>query len=374
MKKILIVIGRYVPGYKDGGPVRTVKNLVDALGKEYEFRILTLDRDRGDTEAYDSVKINEWNTVGNAQVYYAPRERFDAMLVKKLAEGMDIIYVCGCFDFYARIVLDLKHRKQIAAEVIIAAMGLFSPGAYRIKRWKKEAYIRMMGATGKFENITWSATSQDEVRDIKRIIEKNAICHIAQDLPRPVTMKNVEKVKEIGSLKIIFLSRISLKKNLLYAIDIIGQLAGTITFDIYGPIEDEDYWEQCTNKIKLLPENVVCSYRGMVDSEKVIDVFEEYHVFLFPTMGENFGHVIFEAMAGGCIPVISDQTPWLELDELGVGYVRSLSDKIQFRNVMQELTDLDVAQFRAKVCKAEQYANEISNGNHGKDGYRDMFG
>ena len=38
-KDILIIMGRYLPGYKDGGPVRSIKNLVDYLGDEYNFKI-----------------------------------------------------------------------------------------------------------------------------------------------------------------------------------------------------------------------------------------------------------------------------------------------------------------------------------------------
>lgn len=48
MKNILILMGRYLPGYKDGGPVRTIVNLVDILGNEYNFNIMTSDRDHGD--------------------------------------------------------------------------------------------------------------------------------------------------------------------------------------------------------------------------------------------------------------------------------------------------------------------------------------
>ena len=45
MRKILILMGRYLPGYKDGGPVRTIINVKDMLGYEYEFYISCLDRD-----------------------------------------------------------------------------------------------------------------------------------------------------------------------------------------------------------------------------------------------------------------------------------------------------------------------------------------
>ena len=39
-KDILIIMGRYLPGYKDGGPVRSIKNLTDFLGREYNFKFL----------------------------------------------------------------------------------------------------------------------------------------------------------------------------------------------------------------------------------------------------------------------------------------------------------------------------------------------
>jgi hypothetical protein len=44
----------------------------------------------------------------------------------------------------------------------------------------------------------------------------------------------------------------------------------------------------------------------------------EYDLFLFPTLGENYGHVISEALASGCPVVISDQTPWRNLEAEGI--------------------------------------------------------
>ena len=41
MKKILILAGHYLPGHKDGGPLRTLINITEALSDEYEFYIST---------------------------------------------------------------------------------------------------------------------------------------------------------------------------------------------------------------------------------------------------------------------------------------------------------------------------------------------
>ena len=39
MKKILVFIGGYLPGYKYGGALRSLVNLVNLLGDEFEFYI-----------------------------------------------------------------------------------------------------------------------------------------------------------------------------------------------------------------------------------------------------------------------------------------------------------------------------------------------
>lgn len=311
MHKILIIMGRYLPGYKDGGPVRSIKNLIDRLGNEYDFHILTADRDHGDTKPYQDIKVREWNQVGMAKVFYVEPGGFDNQTVMKCAEGMDMIYMCGCFNDYARTTLWLKKKGEIPCRVVIASMGLFSPGAFRIKYPKKKAYTLLLRWLGCFKNVEWSATDETEAEDIRRQIGKNAICHLAEDLPRKPEKVMHKTITDNGSLRIIFLSRISRKKNLLFAIKIVQEITeGNITFDIYGNKEDPDYWKECEQELKKLPDNIKWSYKGVADAEKVVDIFSEYDVFLFPTMAENYGHVIFEAMAGGCVPIISDKTPW----------------------------------------------------------------
>ncbi len=71
MINILTCVGSYLPGYKAGGPIRTIVNMVDSLADDHLFKIITFDRDLGDKESYSDVKINDWNEVGYALVYYS---------------------------------------------------------------------------------------------------------------------------------------------------------------------------------------------------------------------------------------------------------------------------------------------------------------
>ena len=90
-KDILIIMGRYLPGYKDGGPIRSIKNLTDYLGNEYNFKILTCDRDHGDEGPYPNIKVNGWNRVGNADIYYVPPKGFRQDLIVYLANYVDLV-------------------------------------------------------------------------------------------------------------------------------------------------------------------------------------------------------------------------------------------------------------------------------------------
>jgi len=375
VRKILIVMGRYLPGYKDGGPVRSIKNLVDRLGTEYEFHILTVDRDHGDTEPYPSIKYDTWNQVGNAKVWYVQPGGFTKEVVSKLAAEANLVYVCGCFNDYARTVMALKKRDIIKVPVVIAAMGLFSPGAFRIKYPKKKAYVSLLRMLGFFRNVEWSATSEEEARDIRRQVGADAVCYLAEDLPRKANYVQRDASSDAGQLRIVFLSRISRKKNLTYAAEILKKWGekhpdNSIVFDIYGNKEDPIYVKECENQLEVLPQNVKYKYCGLADAEEVIETFAKYDMFLFPTLGENYGHVIFEAMAGGCIPLISDQTPWTDEKLGGNGKVISNDcidnwvETIQ-SYVEMENTDLNDRALQC-ICFAEKYKAD-------EDSYRRIF-
>ena len=100
MKKILILAGRYLPGYKDGGPLRTFINLTETLGDEYEFYIGCLDRDHGDKVPYSNIKRDTWNQVGKAKVWYVAPGGFTNELILKLVMGKDRIYLSSFYGDY----------------------------------------------------------------------------------------------------------------------------------------------------------------------------------------------------------------------------------------------------------------------------------
>ncbi len=373
-RDILIIMGRYLPGYKDGGPVRSIKNLTDFLGKEYNFKILTCDRDHGDADAYPNIKVNGWNRVGNAEVYYVPPKGFSQKLIVQLAGHVDMIYVCGCFNDYAINTLIANCFGKIKVPVVVAAMGLFSPGALQIKSLKKNTFIKVFNTLGLFKNVYWSATSEMEVTDILNVIKTDRKrIFIAEDLPRAVREARIIKIKNPGELKVVFISRFSPQKNLLQAIKILQQVKCNVQFTLYGPDEDKDYWSKCQKELNKFSNNVSWAWKGNLESEKVVETLKDQDVFLFPTLGENFGHVIQEALSAGCPCIISDQTPWQDFESQGVGYVLSLKDNKPFVEAIERYAAMESKEFQKVSEKAHQYAVDVSNAKIKNTGYRKMF-
>lgn len=92
---LLCFISYYLPGYRSGGPVRSIANFVDNLGDEFDIRIVTRDRDALDTEPYPNVQIDAWNKVGKAQVFYASDKTVNLRDIAKLMRDTphDVLYL-----------------------------------------------------------------------------------------------------------------------------------------------------------------------------------------------------------------------------------------------------------------------------------------
>ncbi len=371
MKKILILTGRYLPGHKDGGPLRTIINVTDALDDEYDFYIACLDRDHGDTEAYPNILRNEWNLVGKAKVWYVAPGGFTTKLLIKLASQVDMVYCCSFYDDYGYKTLLLKKQRKISCPVVMASMGVFSKGALSHKALKKKVFINVFKILGLFKGITWSVTSELEAEDVKREIGKNIKYVIAEDLPR-TTIPGYQKRK--GNFSVAFLSRICPKKNLLAAVEILKSVKSDVQFYIYGPDQDKEYWEQCKKEMDNFPSNITWKYCGDVPSEEVQSKFAQHDVFLFPTMGENYGHVIFEALSVGCIPVISDQTPWVEVQQNHAGFIYSLDKLEDFANAIDKLAQMNLTDREKMALNGVGIAKHKVEKNRKETGYRKIFG
>ena len=365
-KKVLIIADYYVPSNKGGGPIQSIKNLVDNLSDKIDFYILTSDKDLGDEQPYYGVEIDKWVQVDNAKVFYTNTKKLTFRRLAEIINSVEYhaLYLNSFFSykFSIAIVILNKLKRLTAKPLILAPRGQFSQGALGLKSWKKKFFIRIAKALGFYNGIKWHATAGSEKQDIKKVWKKANI-EVASNLTANYKELQYDKntLKHRGELKIVFISRIHPKKNLKKAIELLQNLQGDIELDIYGPLEDKQYWLECQEVINSLPQTVKIIYKGLLNHNEIADIFKGYHIFLFPTLGENFGHVISEALIGGCPVIISDQTPWRGLDNLKVGWDIALSDDDRFIGALQYCIDLNKREYDLISKNAFEYGKDMSN-------------
>jgi glycosyltransferase involved in cell wall biosynthesis len=336
---VLVLVRYYLPGYKSGGPVRTIANLIDHLSDYIEFRIVTRDRDSLDEAPYPGIKVDAWNRVGKALVYYiSPAKQTIRGLLKLLKDTpYDVLYLNSYFDpiFTRRPLLARGLGLLPTKPLVIAPRGEFSAGAFAIRRWKKLPYKWFTSALRLYHGLIWQASSDQEAEDIRRVIGACAQnISVARNLPPLLTgedrWQNSGPVRDGGPLRVVFLSRITSKKNLDFALRILARVKAFVHFDIYGPIEDESYWRLCQDLMAELPRNVSVRYHGAVAHSAAPTVLLSYDLFFLPTRGENYGHVILESLLAGTPVLIANTTPWRNLEELGIGWDLALDDEQGF--------------------------------------------
>lgn len=342
-KKILIFIDWFLPGYKAGGPVRSMANMVEYLKDEYEFYIVTRNTDYTETTPYQGINPNVWTDFSeHVKVFYTTQEYQCLAAFKKIlqADAFDVVYINGIYSWKFSI-MPLIAVRRFTGPKIVASRGMLAQSAIDVKGAKKKLFLKLVKLLNLYKGVVFHVTNNKEKEDVIRVLGPDLKVQVADNLPQKQLPqeKNIAKVK--GELKLLSLARISPEKNTLFAIQQLvnlGQVQGEIVFDLYGQVYDTAYWEACRKVIKSLPENIKVSYKGLVAADRVGEMIQHYHALFLPSRGENFGHVILESLMSGRPVLISDQTPWRGLAKEQCGWDLAL-DSNQLAVISEMLED-----------------------------------
>lgn len=362
---VLAFVRHYLPGYKSGGPVRTIANMAATLGDEMDFRIVTSDRDATDTEPYPHLVGDVgWVDMGKAKVLYLSPSRKTLWNIGRIIRETphNTLYLNSFFDpdFTQKPLLARRLGLAPKTRCVIAPRGEFSPGALDLKAGKKRAFLLAAWGLGLYRGLDWQASSEHEEADIRRTLGVTAPnIRVAIDLPNMMTREPPPFVPRLQGepLRVVFLSRISPKKNLDFALEVLREVKVPVTFDIYGPIRDDAYWSRCKDRMSRLPSSVEAVYRGSVEHDEVAAVLSRHDLFFLPTLGENYGHVILESLAAGTPVLIGDTTPWRGLADAGVGWDLSLEGPQVFAGSIETMARLCPDEIVAMRSRALSFAD-----------------
>ena len=362
--KVLVLCDYYLPGFKSGGGMRTIVNMVTRLHQKYEFNIVTRDHDgKLDRTPYRGVKIDAWNDVGPARVHYLSSQKIRPGRILELFRSVkpDLVYTNSYFSTLA--VFGLLNRRMGRFDkvpFVVAPCGELASGALTVKPLKKRVYRRLAKVLRLYKAVVWKASSEIEQNEIRELEGGNVDVLVAPDLPPETIFEDYSEKskpeKSPGSVRLCFVGRFARNKNLKQLIPVLRDVEGTVDLDIIGPIEDQGYWEEFEAETSELPEAVTIRLVGSLPNEELPMKLAEYHFFVSMTLGENFGHSLLESLAAGTPIVISDRTPWRDLEEKGIGWDIPLEDPLGWKRAVQRCIDMDDAEFRRTSHASRQYA------------------
>lgn len=369
----IFVYDHFYPDFSAGGPITSLYNLSQLLKEHQHIRILTSAYEYQSGKEIGGVNKNCWTDWKGLSVWYAT----DRLSIKKAIDDLPDIqpvtfYLNGMFSV-SYFLYPLCLAKKRGFRVIISPRGMLQQGAMERGKLKKQIYILALKLSGLLSNVSWHATDKQEREDIGLRIGNKLNIKEIPNVPVVAHEIHCPLLKASGELRLVYFSLIAEKKNLGFVLELLeNPQLSTVQLDIYGPIKDQAYWELCLLKINALssPNRVI--YHGRLNPEKSISEITKSHVLILATHGENFGHVIVEMLSASRPVIISDKTPWIDLEKYGAGYSLPLKKEIWIKTLSEVLAWND-ADFSTACSSALQYYQSKFNFDELKMRYLELF-
>ncbi len=359
---VLALLGAYWPGHDSAGPNQSFSEMCQALGGEFRFRVIARDRPFGSGPSL--APDGRWIDREHVEVRYCRVSRLGAVgLARSLRETpYGVLLLNSLFDREFTIPALLLRRLGLVPQkpTLLSPRGELADGSLGLKSWRKRLYLALARRLGLLSDVWLHAASPGELEDIRRRFPWSRGVLLAPnvrelfDLPR----RDTAAANWGGITRLAFLGRITAVKNLDYALKVLGLVRTPVAYDIYGPMSDPGYWRECKDIIAGLPDNVAVTLKGEIPNRAVPETLARYDLLLLPTRGENFGHAILEALASGLPVLISDRTPWQDLEQREAGWSLPLAEPHRFAEVIDSISRMPTEQrqrlHRGARCAAEE--------------------
>lgn len=341
--------------------------MIESLGAQFQFFVITRDRDATDTRTYSGVVPHQWIEVGKARVFYCSTIGLSILRRVYSEVQPDVISLNSYQDKFTRLMVALRRLGALGATpMLIAPRGEFSPGAMEIKKGKKFLYRTAARILGLYDNVLWQASSPIEMDHLVKAAPASVhpdSVFLTSEINDGLESSAPRPAKLPGSVRLVYLSRISEKKNLHFVLELLKRVEGNITLDIYGPVAPQDaaYWEQCMTLMSHLPAGTSVQYLGPLDHADVPHVLRAYHFFILATRGENYCHAAVEAFVNGTPAILSNETPWVNLQNTLAGFDIPLANVREWITVLQRCVAMGNSAYIEYLSGARAYGRAFSN-------------
>ncbi|WPJ94987.1 glycosyltransferase [Coraliomargarita algicola] len=386
-----------MPGHLGGGPVRALVNLIDHLHTTHEFFIFTRNHDYLDHRDYSQIEPNVWQHQTRASVYYTKSQEASRSLLEQIkCVQPDWIYLNGALPPLTRMLLRLRQTDAEVRQVpiLLAPHGNLSGSTLAHHRLRKQVWLLFARWRKLYSEVIWHAASVRETEQIRMVFGQQAQIReipMAPSFAESEPLLAAAEVSPLGSksesssrastFRLVYFGRLSPEKNLPFAFQLLAKFARQhpqqqICYDLIGSGCDA-YLQELQKLATQLPTNVQIHFVGQLSPDALAlrlrggftHSAPPYHALLMPSLTENFSYTVLESLQAGIPVLISDQTPWHELAERGLGWDLKLHDlntwlsALEFLQAESEVERIDrrqrcrlfavdwIASYASQACK-----------------------
>jgi glycosyltransferase involved in cell wall biosynthesis len=336
----------------------------------------TADRDLGDKGPYPNTTTDEWLESGsnNRVMYCSPRCLRPGNFARLLTSvSADFVYINSMFSRRFAILPLLLHRLgRIGGRVVLAPRGTLQPSCLRFKSARKTLFLKLLKRLGIARRVHFHATDERERREILDVFGATTRITVASNFTEPPGPW-LPTSKPPGHMRGVLLGRMHPVKNIAWLLDALRQVRAPVSLDLFGPIEQPAYWHGCLRRMESLPAHVQVRYCGEIRQDQVRSTLDRYDFFLLPTTGENFCHSVYEALSFGKPVLISDQTPWRDLEARQAGWDVPLDDPARYVEVIERCAAMKQTEYEVWSQGAWTCASRYCSDPGRRQAYRSMF-
>jgi glycosyltransferase involved in cell wall biosynthesis len=235
--------------------------------------------------------------------------------------SFDVLHIHACFSWISTQTARWADKQGIPfIRRPLGTLSAYSRSAGM--RWLKKIYWELQEKQTLSNSCQIHCTSKREADEVHRLMGESvntAVVPISIDIP-----PQVKSSKHSDHLKLGYLGRIHPKKNLELLFRAMAEVLDPITLSIAGDGEEAyiDDLKQLSNQLGVAQQ---IEWKGFVSGEEKSHFFEQIDWYVLPSLHENFGIAVVEALAQGVPVIISDQVDVAdEIKNATAGLIHSL--------------------------------------------------
>lgn len=372
---ILILVDWFTPGFRAGGPIRSVSNVVKSFQNEFNFWILTSNKDLGMEMPYD-LDSDVWLDCEGHSVYYSSVPPSKEMIQATVGDkSIHLVYFNSMFSpSYTIRPLRTIRNMEVGPRIVVAPRGMLSEQALAIKSAKKKLFLTAAKLAGWYSGLRWHSTSIEETKSIKKRFKDAEIIE-APNIGWLPDQKITAENKVENTIRLVSVSRIARIKNIDLIFKVLAKMPDSVSINYrhIGPIEDADYWQSCMKLANELAPNIEFEYVGEKSHEEISQFLLDAQLLIMLSASENFGHVILEAFSHGLPCVVSNGTPWRRLEDKKVGFDLSCEDIDGITEKLIYFCSMNAKEFGVWSDAARSFAEDCISNDVNLTNYKKVF-